>query len=147
MQKNKRLPRGLRNNNPLNLIKSAKPWVGEIAGKDTRFCTFSSMAYGYRAAFKALDTYNKKHHIYSIRQIISRWAPESDGNDTRAYIKFVCERMGVEPTHTIVFNAAYQDDIAEAKEMVKWMAYLEQGVNADIDLKALEEGYALAFGK
>ena len=134
MQKNKRLPRGLRNNNPLNLIKSAKPWVGEIAGKDTRFCTFSSMAYGYRAAFKTLDTY-------------SRWAPESDGNDTRAYIKFVCERMGVEPTHTIVFNAAYQDDIAEAKEMVKWMAYLEQGVNADIDLKALEEGYALAFGK
>jgi hypothetical protein len=82
----------------LNLIKSAKPWVGEIAGKDTRFCTFSSMAYGYRAAFKTLDTYNKKHQIYSIRQIISRWAPESDGNDTRAYIKFVCERMGVEPT-------------------------------------------------
>ena len=147
MGKKVRKTRGLRINNPLNIVKSAKPWVGEVLpGKDPEFCTFTSMAFGYRAAFITLNTYNRKHGIYSIRQIINRWCPPSDKrNNTQAYIKFVCMHMGVEPTHTIVVNAAYHDDIEEAKEFVKWMAYQEQGLDQDIDLKALEEGWVLAF--
>ena len=142
----KKVTLGLRLNNPLNIVNSALfQWLGQT-GKEGDFCKFASKAYGYRAAFINLSSYNKKHGIYSIRQIISRWCPESDKrNNTQAYINFVCKHMGVEPQHTIVINAPYNEDMEEAKELVKWMAYQEQGLDQDIDLKALEEGYELAF--
>ena len=142
----KKITLGLRNNNPLNIVSSQSfKWLGQT-GKVGGFCKFATMAYGYRAAFINLSNYNKKHGIYSIRQIISRWCPESDKrNNTQAYIDFVCKHMGVEPQHTVVINAAYHADMEEAKELVKWMAYQEQGLDQDIDLKALEEGYELAF--
>ena len=44
-------PRGLRNNNPLNIRHSADNFQGEIKGDDKSFKTFSSMPYGYRAGF------------------------------------------------------------------------------------------------
>ena len=49
--------RGLRNNNPLNIRKSAEHFQGEIKGKDKSFKTFSSLPYGYRAGFVILGTY------------------------------------------------------------------------------------------
>ena len=51
------IPRGLRNNNPLNIRHSADSFQGEIKGEDKAFKTFISMAYGYRAAFVTLATY------------------------------------------------------------------------------------------
>lgn len=142
----KKVTLGLRLNNPLNIVNSTLfQWLGQT-GRESGFCKFTSKAYGYRAAFINLSNYNKKHGIYSIRQIISRWCPESDKrNNTQAYIDFVCKHMGVEPQHTVVIDAAYHDDMEEAKELVKWMAYQEQGLDQDIDLEALEEGYELAF--
>ena len=47
----KKIPLGLRNNNPLNIVNSQSfKWLGQT-GKVGGFCTFASMAYGYRAAF------------------------------------------------------------------------------------------------
>ena len=57
MAKKKQLPRGLRNNNPLNIRKGAQRWQGQT-GNDGAFCIFESMEYGYRAAFRLLHTYN-----------------------------------------------------------------------------------------
>ena len=71
MKKSNQLPRGLRNNNPLNIRKSAQPWQGQ-RGNDGKFCIFESMEMGYRAAFRVLNTYNRKHNIYSVREIIYR---------------------------------------------------------------------------
>ena len=87
------LPRSLRNNNPTNITVGARPWVGQC-GRDGRFCVFKNNIYGYRATFLLLNTYNKVHHIYSVREIISRWAPPSDGNNTRGYIQRVCKSPG-----------------------------------------------------
>ena len=84
-KKTKKLPRGLRNRNPLNIRKTDQFWQGQT-GNDGTFCIFLNNAYGYRAAFRILKTYNTKYHIYSVREIIKRWAPESDGNNTRGYI-------------------------------------------------------------
>ena len=70
--------RGLRNNNPLNIVKSEKiNWQGEVKpSTDPNFAQFETLEYGLRAAFKLLRTYYTKHGCTTIRQIVSRWAPE-----------------------------------------------------------------------
>ena len=55
---NKNLPRGYRNNNPLNLRISNNNWAGKVYNNtDGAFEQFSSMAYGYRAAFMTIRKY------------------------------------------------------------------------------------------
>ena len=57
------MTRGLRNNNPLNIRRNNTKWQGLSATQtDKSFFQFKTMAYGYRAAFKTLQTYilNKK---------------------------------------------------------------------------------------
>ena len=52
------MTRGIRNNNPLNIRHSADQWQGARAQQtDPSFVQFESMAYGYRAAWKVLETY------------------------------------------------------------------------------------------
>ena len=53
------LARGMRNNNPLNIIKSEKiNWQGEVKpSTDPNFAQFETLEYGLRAAFKLLQTY------------------------------------------------------------------------------------------
>ena len=48
--------RGLRNNNPLNIIKSENiNWQGEVKpSTDRNFAQFETLEYGLRAAFKLL---------------------------------------------------------------------------------------------
>lgn len=50
------LPRGIRNNNPLNIRRTAKDqWQGLRAQQtDANFCQFESLEYGWRAAFYLL---------------------------------------------------------------------------------------------
>jgi hypothetical protein len=85
-----KIVRGLRNNNPLNIIKSNTIWLGQTnCTSESTFCTFSSMQYGFRAALKLLKNYYCVHHLRTIRDIVSRWAPETE-NKTEAYIRQVC---------------------------------------------------------
>ena len=51
--------RGLRNNNPLNIVKSENiNWQGEVKpSTDPNFAQFETLEYGLRAAFKLLRTY------------------------------------------------------------------------------------------
>ena len=87
----------MRNNNPLNIIKSHIKWLGEVRpGTDSRFAQFETMEYGLRAALKLLRTYYVKHHCRTIRQIISRWAPAFE-NHTEAYIQSVSRQTGILP--------------------------------------------------
>lgn len=86
-------PRGLRNNNPLNIRHNADLFQGEIKGNDKLFKTFSSMPYGYRAAFVILATYLSRGDN-TIEKIISRWAPPSE-NKTQTYISTVVKYSGV----------------------------------------------------
>lgn len=86
--------RGLRNNNPGNIEFSKKNnWVGQL-GSDGRFVKFSSPEHGIRALGKNLLSYSRQGYV-TPEQIITRWAPPEDGNDTEAYIKFVSGYLGV----------------------------------------------------
>lgn len=72
----KQTPRGLRNNNPLNIRRNKIQWQG-LADEQTdrEFCVFRSLEYGIRAAFLVLRTYITKYRLTSVAQVIGRWAP------------------------------------------------------------------------
>jgi hypothetical protein len=119
------IPRGLRNNNPLNIRHSKDVFQGEIKGTDKSFKTFSTMPYGYRAAFVMLGTYLSRGWN-TIEKIISRWAPPTE-NNTEAYIKSVEKWSGV-PRSKILTAADGTDYIM----IVAAMSFVENGKNANI---------------
>ena len=91
-------PRGIRNNNPLNIRRSGDKWQGlKVLQEDKAFFQFSEMKWGWRAAFRLLcHTYYNKYRLRSIRDIITRWAPPKE-NNTEAYIRSVTDRIGIGP--------------------------------------------------
>ena len=122
-------PRGLRNNNPLNIekTKGGNPWQGEIVpSKDSRFAQFTSMAYGYRAAFKLLNNYQRNYGLDTIRKMISRWAPSNE-NHTEAYVKAVSDRSGV-PAYGRITTTNHDVMVP----IVAAMSFVENGVEPNI---------------
>lgn len=147
MERSRRLPRGLRNSNPLNIRHTnGCPWQGEV-GQDAGFCIFLDNAWGYRAAFRLLKTYNDRHHIYSVREIIRRWAPPSE-NNTRSYIARVCNITGLRPQDNIVADSANEQDQQDAMRLVRAMAMVENGCGEErLPMEEIERGLFLAFGR
>ena len=98
------IPRGIRNHNPLNIRRTGKDqWKGlSKVQNDRSFCQFESLKWGWRAAFHLLTrTYYHKYRLYTIRGIISRWAPPQDHNNTEAYIRNVSKLTGIDPDEPI----------------------------------------------
>lgn len=87
-------PRGIRNNNPGNVMKGTDAWQGEVQGNDPRYATFASPEAGIRAMGKTLLTYQDKHGLNSVEAIIARWAPATE-NNTVAYAATVAKEMGI----------------------------------------------------
>lgn len=132
------ISRGLRNNNPLNIekTKGGNPWLGEIVpSADSRFAQFKSMAYGYRAAFKLLNNYQKNYGLDTIRKMISRWAPSNE-NHTDAYVETVSNRSGVPANSRI--TTTNRDVMVP---IVAAMSYVENGVEAR--MSDVEAGWEL----
>ena len=99
-----KMTRGLRNNNPGNIRKSADKWQGLSAEQpDPEFFSFQTPEYGIRAMAKILKNYQVRHGINTIRGIINRWAPPVE-NDTGAYIEHVARVVGVNPDQPINVN-------------------------------------------
>ena len=99
-------PRGLRNNNPLNIRHSASRWQGaRVEQTDKAFVQFTSMKMGYRAAWRILETYFKhfeaQHKPFTPRNIIYRWAPPNE-NDSEAYLRRVCRLTNLAGNEALV---------------------------------------------
>ena len=78
------------NNNPGNIKYSrTNNWLGQNYNNDYPFASFDRPLYGFRAMYKILHTYNTKHDINTIAEIILRYAPLRDNNPTLEYILFV----------------------------------------------------------
>lgn len=87
-------PRGIRNNNPLNIRwNSANNWQGQTGRDSGGFSIFDTPVNGIRAAARVLDNYAKRG-LTTIAQIISTWAPAADGNNVEAYVSHVESVMG-----------------------------------------------------
>ena len=135
-RKQKVLPRGLRNNNPLN-IRIGNTWLGEREHPtDGEFEEFVSLDYGVRAAFIILRRYIRRYHLNTVRLIVERWAPRNE-NETEKYIQFVCKDTGLLPNTTI----QYEDEETMCK-LVDAMAFVECGQR--IEVSEIINGYSLA---
>lgn len=120
-------PRGLRNNNPLNIRRNKTKWQGlaEVQN-DESFFTFIAPEWGYRAAIRMLQTYKRVHGLTTIRQWISRWAPPAE-NNTEDYIYFVCSRAGMpENAEPNIENKVVMCNLVAA------MSYMENGIPANV---------------
>ena len=121
------LPRGIRNNNPLN-IRIGSKWVGEVQNPtDSEFEQFSSMVYGLRAGFKLIRRYIERYHLCTVKEILSRWAPTTE-NNTQTYVSFVCERSGISALETLSF-----DDENKMVALVEAMCVFENGQGVSLD--------------
>lgn len=133
-------PRGIRNNNPLN-IRKGNSWQGERHPQtDKAFEEFESMEYGLRAGFKILRNYitgynGKTPKFNTIEKIVKRWAPPTE-NATRKYIDFVAKECGISPLETVSFN-----NRRLMVQIVSAMCHIECGQK--IDVSVIESAYDL----
>lgn len=134
-----KLPRGYRNNNPLNIrLSSANIWQGEVSkNTDGIFEQFVSMEYGYRAALKLLRNYITKDGLTTVAQIINKWAPSNE-NNTAGYIQRVCQSTGWVPGKTIdPYNVHDMTDLVYA------MALVENGTTILPDYTQIYKGWEM----
>ena len=140
-----KLPRGIRNNNPLNIRLSKDRWQGQRPPStspegEKAFCVFESMAYGWRAAFKLLcHTYYGKYKLKTIRALITRWAPPKE-NNTEAYIRRVTDRIGI-GADTVLGSP--QEQPAQWMMIAMAMAIVECGTT-QLDYLSMLKGFSLA---
>lgn len=87
------VPRGIRNNNPLNIRKNGIKWKGQVNYKDA-FCVFLEPKWGWRAALIIICRSYRKRGLTTVWKIIHSWAPPSE-NKTDFYAKFVAFRSDV----------------------------------------------------
>jgi len=96
-----KITRGFRNNNPGN-IEKGDPWQGlckpedmtDVQKKEPRFAVFAAPKWGIRAIAVTLITYQDKHGLSTVSDLLKRWAPAFENNVTN-YAKFVADKAGV----------------------------------------------------
>ena len=122
---NSRIPRGIRNNNPLN-IRIGNTWLGEVTNPtDDEFEQFIHVRFGLRAGFILLKRYIDRYKLNTIEKIISRWAPGNE-NNTHLYIDHVAKRMNITPNTPLLYG-----DRGTMCALVYEMVYEENGQHID----------------
>lgn len=82
-------------NNPFNIKNSPlNKWQGKISSENDVFESYASLYAGYRAFILLISNYNNRYGLFSIEQIINRYAPSEDNNNTKAYISFIVSHVG-----------------------------------------------------
>ena len=134
------IPRGIRNNNPLNIRRGKSKWQGLRAQQtDAQFCQFETLEWGWRAAFWLLTrTYYHEYRLYTIRAIIQKWAPAIE-NKTEAYIRNVSRLTGIGPDEPIGIPS---DQPARWMAVATAMAIQENGTSS-VDYFAMLRGWTL----
>ena len=141
--------RGIRNNNPLNIRHSADRWQGAREKQtDKSFVQFKTMAYGYRAAWRTLQTYYdrfcQQNKPFTVRNIIERWAPPTE-NDTEAYIQSVLKLSSIGGKENLL-PPANTMGYGKLSRLIAAMAVVENGMAySQVDTEAIAQGYKLAF--
>lgn len=96
-------PRGVRNNNPGNIVyNTSNDWKGQI-GSDGTFAKFSDPIYGIRAMMLLLRNYCSNQNLCTIEKIINRWAPAPANNPVQ-YADTVAQICGVGKSQQLNIN-------------------------------------------
>lgn len=134
----KKIPRGIRNNNPLN-IRKGNNWKGERKVQtDKSFEQFVSMEYGIRAGFKLISNYisgfnGRTAKFNDLEKLIARWAPPSE-NATLRYIDTVSARTGIHRREVLDFK-----DKKRICDIVSAMIWVECGT--EMEREIIESAY------
>lgn len=134
MYKDSQLPRGIRNNNPLN-IRIGNNWKGEVNGNDAEFETFATPIMGIRAAARLLKNYRDLYGLDTIEKIIFRWSPPNE-NDTDSYINSVSRRINID-VRQVLNDGDYVALIAA-------MIFHENGMQP-YDVDTIKQGFTMGF--
>lgn len=111
------LSRGLRNNNPGNLQKTAIAWMGKIPlakNTDSRFEQFTFIEYGIRAMAIDLIGDIAKDGKNTLNKLVQEYAPSFE-NDTNAYITAVSKATGLKPNDKIPLSLTFLHKLIKAK--------------------------------
>ncbi|MFM9932844.1 phage tail tape measure protein [Achromobacter xylosoxidans] len=114
-------PRGIRNNNPGNLV-----YVGQTgASKEAngRFATFESAQEGLNALAAQLRRYGQRG-LNSIQSIVNTYAPASE-NNTGAYANYLAQKMGIDTDTQFDVNS----DPAALAALIRGIVEYENGRN------------------
>ena len=106
--------RAVRNNNPGN-IRQGIQWQGLMPhaqmtpeqAAEKEFCVFESPVWGFRAMATIFHNYADHDKIATLRAAVGRWAPKNE-NNTEAYLKDVCGRLGHDPDAPFPFHDPIQ---------------------------------------
>lgn len=129
------LPRGIRNNNPLNIrYNAANDWQGQT-GTDGEYAIFSHSKYGIRAAAKLLNKYYQGYGLTTINEIVNRWAPTIE-NNTQSYVNAVANKLNVNANEPLLWPTY-------ANALIKAMIHHENGIQPYTDSQ-VNEGIGLA---
>mgnify|MGYP001617219357 CR=1 FL=1 len=89
------------NRSPGNVKQVPAPgWRGSIGADDLGHAIFEDVSDGCRCAIKTMVAKYLRGKV-SVTQIISSWAPVSDGNIPSEYIKAVCGWTGFNDTQDL----------------------------------------------
>lgn len=97
-------PRGLRNNNPGNLVLTTIAWKGKVPNAqntDGKFEQFTQPLWGIRAMFIDVRGDIEKDGLNTIRKLLTEYAPKFE-NNLAAYIQSVVNQVGIGPDTRIL---------------------------------------------
>jgi len=133
---NAALPRGLRNNNPLNLRPVSGGWQGQVGVDDDNFVIFSDISWGLRAYLLNFFSSINTHGTDTLREYINRYAPPTE-NNTSAYLTTVASDTG------ICADAPIPTDTTDVTNILKAQLIVEIG--ADNAAMITDDDIAQAF--
>ena len=144
------MTRGQRNNNPLNIRRGTSRWEGRTRVQtDAEFVTFVSMAYGYRAAWKLMETYRLRlmeaGKSFTLENIIHRWAPPEDNNDTTTYLRTVIRLLDYKVGgREVLPSPTCKEGHKIFARILAAMTCVECGIKPDeVDRESIEEGWKI----
>jgi len=139
--------RGMRNNNPLCVKKQKASFIGKASVQfDTQLVTFKSMAYGYRMAWKYLESIRvklaAKDFRFNVGNVIYAWFPSYDGYDTEGIIERVTRMTDLNRMENLPLPE--QTSKRNAILLKALTAVLNDMEYEKVEMKEIEEGYRLA---
>lgn len=127
--------RGLRNNNPGNIVKTQIPWIGKVdPSQDPNFEQFKSMEYGLAAMLRVLWDYYHLYNRNDVLRIAKTYCPP--GYDRWA--KGVAEHCGWAPDQPFEWSKKNLQKLSRA------IAIQENGhENIQVVEEAFEQAWAI----
>lgn len=133
------LPRGIRNNNPMNIKDFGIPWKGAVSNSaDETFEQFENPAFGIRAGVRDILNDHLVDGKRTIRGLFGEFAPESE-NPTSEYVNFIADRLQVSPSAEVDLTKP-----GILQDLVKATIEFENGIQPYND-RVISSGVALAL--